>query len=60
MSSELRIKREVAIEAYEAAKEKDRTIMRFEEFKFLGISTKEMDPTLRIGSKWKRKDPRKI
>ena len=44
MSFELRIKQEAAQEAYEAAKEKDRTIMRLEEFKFLGLNMKEMEP----------------
>lgn len=41
MSSELRIKQEAAQDAYEAAKKKDRTIMKLEEMKFLGINPTE-------------------
>ena len=44
ISSELRIKWEVTQEAYEVVKEKDRMIMRLEEFKFLGFNMKEMEP----------------
>lgn len=46
MSSEIRLRWEAAQAAYKAAKEKDQTIMRLEEFKFLGINTKEMDPAV--------------
>ena len=43
MTYEICIKREAVQEAYEAAKEKDCTIMKLEEMKFLGINTKKMD-----------------
>ncbi|GKC83372.1 hypothetical protein Tco_1139089 [Tanacetum coccineum] len=42
MSAEFRLKREVAKSAYEVAKDKDRTVMRLEEMKFLAISTKDL------------------
>ncbi|GKB60428.1 hypothetical protein Tco_0916614 [Tanacetum coccineum] len=42
MTKELRLKREVAEAAFEVAKEKDRTVMRLEEMKFLAISTKDL------------------
>ncbi|GKA71141.1 hypothetical protein Tco_0777280 [Tanacetum coccineum] len=41
MPKELRLKREAAEAAFEVAKEKDRTMMRLEEIKFLAISTKD-------------------
>ncbi|GJZ21236.1 hypothetical protein Tco_0558275 [Tanacetum coccineum] len=42
MTNELRLKREVAEVVFEVAKEKDRTVMRLEEMKFLTISTKDL------------------
>ncbi|GJZ65987.1 importin-5-like protein [Tanacetum coccineum] len=42
MTNELRLKREAAEAALEVAKEKDRTVMRLEEMKFLAISTKDL------------------
>ncbi|GJU06669.1 hypothetical protein Tco_1123099 [Tanacetum coccineum] len=39
MTKELRLKREAA---FEVAKEKDRTVMRLEEMKFLAINTKDL------------------
>ncbi|GJU31660.1 hypothetical protein Tco_1175249 [Tanacetum coccineum] len=42
MTKELRLKREAAEAAFEVAKEKDRTVMRLEEMKFLAISTKDL------------------
>ncbi|GJU59038.1 endopeptidase [Tanacetum coccineum] len=42
MTNELRLKREAAEVAFEVAKEKDRTVMRLEEMKFLTISTKDL------------------
>ncbi|GJV58945.1 hypothetical protein Tco_1465045 [Tanacetum coccineum] len=42
MSTEFRLKRKAAESAYEVAKEKDRTVMRLEEMKFLAISTKDL------------------
>ncbi|GJY73124.1 mitochondrial fission 1 protein A-like protein, partial [Tanacetum coccineum] len=42
MTHELRLKREAAEKAFEVAKEKDRTVMRLEEKKFLAISTKDL------------------
>ncbi|GJW46006.1 hypothetical protein Tco_0077652 [Tanacetum coccineum] len=42
MTIELRLKREAAEAAFEVAKEKDRTVMRLEEMKFLAISTKDL------------------
>nr|GEV63116.1 hypothetical protein [Tanacetum cinerariifolium] len=42
MTNELRLKREAAEAAFEAAKQKDRTVMRLEEMKFLAISTKDL------------------
>nr|GEU51093.1 uncharacterized mitochondrial protein AtMg00810-like [Tanacetum cinerariifolium] len=42
MTNELRIKREAAEKAFEVAKEKDCTMMRLEEMKFLAISTKDL------------------
>ncbi|GJQ95631.1 hypothetical protein Tco_0006770 [Tanacetum coccineum] len=38
----IRLKREAAETAFEVAKEKDRTVMRLEEMKFLAISTKDL------------------
>ncbi|GJT71028.1 hypothetical protein Tco_1030314 [Tanacetum coccineum] len=42
MTKELRLKREAAEAAFEVAKEKDRTVIRLEEMKFLAISTKDL------------------
>ncbi|GJT35361.1 hypothetical protein Tco_0925780 [Tanacetum coccineum] len=42
MTNELRLKREAAEAAFEVAKQKDRTVMRLEEIKFLAISTKDL------------------
>ena len=46
MSCEIKIRRETAQAVYEAAKEKEKTIQRLDEFKFLGIKTSEMDPAV--------------
>nr|GEW35646.1 hypothetical protein [Tanacetum cinerariifolium] len=43
MSHELRLKREAAEKAFEVSKEKDRTITRLEELRFLALSTKDLD-----------------
>ncbi|GJY78864.1 glycine-rich RNA-binding protein-like protein isoform X1 [Tanacetum coccineum] len=43
MEQELRLKREAAERAFEAHAEKDRTLMRFEELRFLATSTKGLD-----------------
>nr|GEV65461.1 hypothetical protein [Tanacetum cinerariifolium] len=40
---ELRLKREAAERAFEAQAEKDRTLMRLEELRFLATSTKDLD-----------------
>nr|GEU90183.1 putative reverse transcriptase domain-containing protein [Tanacetum cinerariifolium] len=40
---ELRLKREAAERAFEAQSEKDRTLMRLEELRFLATSTKDLD-----------------
>ncbi|GKE18331.1 hypothetical protein Tco_1425908 [Tanacetum coccineum] len=42
MTKELRLKQEAAEATFEVAKEKDRTVMRLEEMKFLAISTKDL------------------
>ncbi|GKA45155.1 hypothetical protein Tco_0737951 [Tanacetum coccineum] len=42
MSTEFRLKREDAESAYEVAKDKECTVMRLEEMKFLAISTKDL------------------
>ncbi|GJY97026.1 hypothetical protein Tco_0513936 [Tanacetum coccineum] len=42
MSSEFRLKREAAEKACEASKERDRTLTRLEEMKFLTTSTKDL------------------
>ncbi|GJS15199.1 hypothetical protein Tco_0409671 [Tanacetum coccineum] len=44
MSHELRLKREVAEKAFEVSKEKDRTITRSEELRFLALSMKDLSP----------------
>nr|GEW74781.1 hypothetical protein [Tanacetum cinerariifolium] len=43
MEQELRLKREAAKRAFEAQAEKDRTLMRLEELRFLATSTKDLD-----------------
>nr|GEU92018.1 hypothetical protein [Tanacetum cinerariifolium] len=43
MEQELRLKREAAESAFEAQAEKDRTLMRLEELRFLATSTKDLD-----------------
>ncbi|GJX31815.1 hypothetical protein Tco_0241670 [Tanacetum coccineum] len=42
MSTKFHLKREAAESAYEVAKEKDHTVMRLEDVKFLAISTKAL------------------
>ncbi|GJT40677.1 hypothetical protein Tco_0940542 [Tanacetum coccineum] len=42
MSTKFRLKREAANKAYEVSEEKDRTLMRLEEMKFLTTSTKDL------------------
>ncbi|GJV71268.1 hypothetical protein Tco_1491263 [Tanacetum coccineum] len=42
MTHELRLKREAAEKAFEVAKEKDRTVMRLEELRFLALGTKDL------------------
>ncbi|GKA91964.1 hypothetical protein Tco_0813889 [Tanacetum coccineum] len=44
MTHELRLKREAAEKAFEASKDKDRTITRLEELRFLALSTKDLPP----------------
>nr|GFA43376.1 hypothetical protein [Tanacetum cinerariifolium] len=43
MEQELRLKRKAAESAFEAQAEKDRTLMRLEELRFLATSTKDLD-----------------
>ncbi|GJT22878.1 hypothetical protein Tco_0892815 [Tanacetum coccineum] len=43
MEQELRLKREAVERAFEAQAEKDRTLMRLEELRFLATSTKDLD-----------------
>ncbi|GKA15579.1 hypothetical protein Tco_0695326 [Tanacetum coccineum] len=43
MEQELHLKREAAERAFEAKAEKDRTLMRLEELRFLATSTKDLD-----------------
>nr|GEX59918.1 hypothetical protein [Tanacetum cinerariifolium] len=43
MGQELRLKREAAERAFEFQAEKDRTLMRLEELRFLATSTKDLD-----------------
>nr|GEX45764.1 hypothetical protein [Tanacetum cinerariifolium] len=43
MEQELRLKREAAERAFEFQAEKDRTLMRLEELRFLATSTKDLD-----------------
>ncbi|GKF07420.1 hypothetical protein Tco_0041644 [Tanacetum coccineum] len=43
MEQELRLKREAAERAFEAQSEKDSTLMRLKELRFLAASTKDLD-----------------
>nr|GEU35570.1 hypothetical protein [Tanacetum cinerariifolium] len=43
MKQKLRLKREAAERAFDAQAEKDRTLMRLEELRFLATSTKDLD-----------------
>nr|GEZ47399.1 hypothetical protein [Tanacetum cinerariifolium] len=43
MEQELRLKREATERAFETQAEKDRTLMRLEELRFLATSTKDLD-----------------
>nr|GEU80745.1 hypothetical protein [Tanacetum cinerariifolium] len=43
MEQELRLKRKAAERAFEVQSEKDRTLMRLEELRFLATSTKDLD-----------------
>ncbi|GKD55473.1 hypothetical protein Tco_1288860 [Tanacetum coccineum] len=43
MELELRLKQEAAEKAFEAQAEKDRTLMRLEELRFLATNTKDLD-----------------
>ncbi|GKB85359.1 hypothetical protein Tco_0957631, partial [Tanacetum coccineum] len=43
MEQELHLKREATKRAFEAQAEKDRTLMRLEELRFLATSTKDLD-----------------
>nr|GEU36798.1 hypothetical protein [Tanacetum cinerariifolium] len=43
MKQELRLKRKAAEKAFEAQAEKDRTLMRLKELRFLATSTKDLD-----------------
>nr|GEV63713.1 hypothetical protein [Tanacetum cinerariifolium] len=54
---ELRIKREAAERAFEAQAEKDRTLMRLEELRFLATSTKDLDD---VDAYWIKKQNRLI
>nr|GFC00174.1 hypothetical protein [Tanacetum cinerariifolium] len=54
---ELRLKREAAERAFEAQAEKDRTLMRLEELRFIATSTKELDDD---DSYWIKKQKRLI
>ncbi|GJR48674.1 hypothetical protein Tco_1316777 [Tanacetum coccineum] len=44
MTNELRLKREAAEQAFEASKDKDRTITHLEELRFLALSTNDLSP----------------
>nr|GEV36374.1 hypothetical protein [Tanacetum cinerariifolium] len=48
MTYEFRLKREAVEKAYEVSKEKDRTVIRLEEMKFLAISTKDLSERVEI------------
>nr|GEV54672.1 hypothetical protein [Tanacetum cinerariifolium] len=55
MEQELRLKREAAEGAFEAQAEKDRTLMRLEELRFLATSTKDLDD---VDAYWIKKQKR--
>nr|GEY76351.1 retrovirus-related Pol polyprotein LINE-1 [Tanacetum cinerariifolium] len=57
MEQELRMKREAAEMAFEAQAEKDRTLMRLEELRFLATSTKDLDD---VDAYWIKKQKRLI
>nr|GFA39964.1 glutathione S-transferase T3-like [Tanacetum cinerariifolium] len=57
MEQELRLKREAAKRAFEAQAEKDRTLMRLEELRFLATSTKDLDD---VDTYWIKKQKRLI
>nr|GFA20581.1 reverse transcriptase domain-containing protein [Tanacetum cinerariifolium] len=57
MQQELRMKREAAERAFEAQAEKDRTLMRLEELRFLATSTKDLDY---VDAYWIKKQKRLI
>ena len=44
MTNELRLRREAAQMAYDAARMKDETTTRLEEFRFLGMKMSDVDP----------------
>nr|GFA11311.1 RNA-directed DNA polymerase, eukaryota [Tanacetum cinerariifolium] len=57
MEHELRMKREAAEKAFEAQAEKDRTVTRLEELRFLATSTKDLDD---VDAYWIKKQKRLI
>ncbi|GKC58808.1 hypothetical protein Tco_1086406, partial [Tanacetum coccineum] len=57
MEQELRLKREAAERAFEAQAEKDRTLMRLEELRFITTSTKDLDED---GAYWIKKQKKLI
>nr|GEZ49761.1 UBX domain-containing protein 1 [Tanacetum cinerariifolium] len=57
MKQELRMKREAAERDFEAQAEKDRTLMRLEELRFLATSTKDLDD---VDAYWIKKQKRLI
>nr|GEV36879.1 hypothetical protein [Tanacetum cinerariifolium] len=57
MEQELRMKREAAKRAFESQAEKDRTLMRLEELRFLGTSIKDLDD---VDAYWIKKQKRLI
>nr|GFA75942.1 hypothetical protein [Tanacetum cinerariifolium] len=54
MEQELRLKREAAERGFETQAEKDRTLMRLEELRFLATSTKDLDDDNAYCKKQKR------
>nr|GEX46106.1 glutathione S-transferase T3-like [Tanacetum cinerariifolium] len=57
MEQELRLKREAVKRAFEVQAEKDRTLMRLEELRFLATSTKDLDDAIAY---WIKKQKRLI
>nr|GEX48393.1 hypothetical protein [Tanacetum cinerariifolium] len=57
MEHELRMKREAAERAFEAQAEKDRTLTRLEELRFLATSIKDLDD---VDAYWIKKQKRLI